>query len=76
MTPALNRFPVYLNLPEELSLAFEAAKFWISAADFFKPGTVDAHKLTRFAGGAKLLILLKHTGNIRHDETQNGYKKN
>jgi hypothetical protein len=65
-----------LNLAEELSLAFQAAKFWISAADFFKPGTVDAHKLTRFAGGAKLLILPKHTGNIRNDEMQICYKKN
>ena len=30
------------GLPEELVIAFRAAKFWISQADFFKPGTVDA----------------------------------
>jgi hypothetical protein len=65
-----------LNLPEELSPAFQAAKFWISEADFFKPGTVNAHKLTRFAGGTKLLILPIHTGNIRKDVTNDFYKKN
>ena len=30
------------GLPEELVIAFRAVKFWISQADFFKPGTVDA----------------------------------
>jgi hypothetical protein len=65
-----------LNLPEELSSAFQAAKFWISEADFFKPGTVDAHKLTRFAGGAELLILPIHTGHFRKDVTKDVYNEN
>jgi hypothetical protein len=64
-----------LNLPEELSPAFKATKFWISEADFFKPGTVDAHKLTRFAGGAELLILPIHTGNIRKDVTKDFFRE-
>jgi hypothetical protein len=30
------------DLPEKLVIAFRAAEFWISPADFIKPGTVDA----------------------------------
>jgi hypothetical protein len=49
------------DLPEELAMAFRAAKFWISQADFFKHGTVHAVEVL---GAAVRALDLIHT--IRH----------
>jgi hypothetical protein len=60
-----------MDLPEELAIAFRAAKFWISQADFFKPRTVDAADVL---GAAVRAIELIHA--IRHRDSHLGeYRK-
>ena len=55
------------DLPEEFAMAFRAAKFWISQADFFKPGTVDAVEVL---GAAVRALDLIHA--IRHRDSHFG----
>lgn len=53
---------VEMNLPEEFSPTYEAPKFRISVADFFKPGTLDAHCIVRSAARAGYMGFPYHKG--------------
>jgi hypothetical protein len=52
------------DLPEELVIAFNAAEFWITQADYIKPGTVESVDVL---GAAVRALDLIHA--IRHRDS-------